>query len=268
MDAATTPFEQRPLGRTGLMVGPLGLSATYRVPAAAVERAVDAGMNYLYWGTVRRRAFAEAIRHLAPRRERFVLVLQSYSPFGWGITYAVERGLSRLRLDHADILLLGYWNRPVPGRIIEACARLKERGLIRFVGVSTHKRSVVPDLARGGAFDLFHVRYNAVHRGAEAEVFPHLPARPRPAVAAFTATSWTQLLQPKLVPAGERVPTAGDCYRFVLSHPDVDLCVTGPGSMEHVEQALAAMARGPMTEEELAWMRRVGDAIHRRRRRH
>jgi predicted aldo/keto reductase-like oxidoreductase len=71
-------------------------------------------------------------------------------------------------------------------------------------------------------------------------------------------------MNPKYTPAGERTPTAGDCYRFVLSHPDVDVCATGPSSADHVEQAIAAREQGPMQDEELAWMRRVGVEVRRR----
>ena len=70
-------FQRATLGRTGLRVGRLGLAASYGVPAAAVERAFEHGVNYFYWGTFRRVGFGEAIRHLAPQRHRFVLVIQS-----------------------------------------------------------------------------------------------------------------------------------------------------------------------------------------------
>ena len=79
---------------------------------------------------------------------------------------------------------------------------------------------------------------------------------------AFTATSWKQLLNPKRIPPGERVPTATDCYRFVLSNPAVDVCMTGPANEAQADDALRAIDLGPMSEEELAWMRRVGDFIH------
>ena len=35
------------LGRTGLVVGRMGLSASYGAPAEAIERGSEAGMNYL-----------------------------------------------------------------------------------------------------------------------------------------------------------------------------------------------------------------------------
>ncbi len=261
-DQQLNAFGPRTLGRTGLTVGALGIAASYGVPAAGVERAFEAGMNYLYWGSLRTKPFGEALRHLAAKRDQMVLALQSYNPFAGGIVRSVEHGLRKLNFDHADVLVLGMWNRPVPERIIAACRRLKERGLIRFVAASTHNRPLIARQADRADLDIFHVRYNAVHTGAERDVFPHLPREQPPGIVSFTATSWKQLLDPRRVPKGEKVPTAADCYRFVLSNPAVDVCMTGPKTADHVQQAIHALAQGPMTDEELAWMRRVGQAIY------
>lgn len=264
MTTVPDPASFRPtvLGKTGLSAGRLGLSASYRMPAAALEAAVAEGMNYLYFGTLRREGFATGLRHLRSQRDRLLLVVQSYGRFGWVVRRSLERALRSIGYDHADFLLLGMWNRPVPPRILDACRSLRERGLVRHLAVSTHHRPLVPALAKEGVFDVIHLRYNAVHRGAEHDVFPHLPPADRPGIVAFTATSWRQLLSPKRVPPGERVPTAGDCYRYVLSNPAVDVCMTGLASLEQTKEALAALQRGPMSPDELAWMRRVGDAIY------
>jgi aryl-alcohol dehydrogenase-like predicted oxidoreductase len=257
-------FEDRLLGRTGVTVGPLGISASYGVPAAAVERAVEAGMTYVYWGSMRKPAFAEALRHLAPKRDGFTLVVQSYSRLGSALAWSVERALRRIGYDHADVLLLGFWNNGMHPRILDAARSLQRRGLVNFVAVSSHNRPVAAALASSGEFDIVHLRYNAAHPGAERECFPHLPAENRPGIVSFTGTSWGQLMNPTYTPAGERTPTASDCYRFVLSHPDVDVCATGPSTADHVQQAIAARELGPMPEEELAWMRRVGVEVRRR----
>jgi aryl-alcohol dehydrogenase-like predicted oxidoreductase len=229
-----------------------------------VEEAVERGVNYLYWGSMRRAAFGEALRNLAPRRERLAIVVQSYTRVAGLLSWSVERALRKASIGYADVLLLGMWNKPVPPRILDAARGLRERGLVRYLAASTHHRPLIPRLADSD-FDIFHVRYNAVHRGAEREVFPHLPANP-PGIVSFTATSWRQLLNPRRVPKGERVPTAGDCYRFVLSQPAVNVCMTGPASAAHMREALAAWERGPMDAGELAWMRRVGDAIYGKKR--
>ncbi|MHC4470941.1 MAG: aldo-keto reductase family protein [Planctomycetota bacterium] len=258
-------FAPRTLGSTGLTVGPLGLGSSFGIGGEDVEWAFDRGCNYLYWGSLRRRGFGRALRHLlATRRDDVVLVLQSYMRWGAAVRLSFERGLRRLRADHADVLLLGMWNKPVSPAVLETALRLREQGKVRFVAVSTHQRSVAGRHLAGeldGA-DVLHVRYNAAHRGAEQDVFPHGPAErdARPGMVCFTATRWGSLLKP--IPGMTRTPTAGDCYRFVLSRPEVDVCLAGPRDRADLEAALDAISRGPMDEEELAFMREVGDAVY------
>jgi aryl-alcohol dehydrogenase-like predicted oxidoreductase len=256
-------METRILGRTGLEVGRLGMASSYGVPSQAVEQAFEQGVNYLYWGTFRRGPFGQALRNLKPRRDRIVLALQSYSRIAALMSPSVEIALRKLGFEYADVLLLGLWDHMPPQRILEASRRLRERGLIRNIAISTHQRPLVSSLSAGSDVGIVHLRYNAVHTGAEREVFPLLPTNgARPGMVAFTATSWRQLLDPKRVPPGERTPTATDCYRFVLSNPAVDVCMTGPANQAQAAEALRAMEIGPMSADELAWMRRVGDFIH------
>jgi aryl-alcohol dehydrogenase-like predicted oxidoreductase len=246
------------------------VSAGYGVPGEAVERAFEQGVNYLYWGTVRRDSFGAALRRLGPRREQFVLVIQSYTRAASLMGWSLERALRALRFEYTDVLLLGMWNRPVAPRILDAARRLKARGLVRHLAVSTHTRALVPGIAAGSDFDVAHFRYNAAHPGAETDIFPHLPAAGRPGLVAFTATSWGQLLGKGALqgiagshslPKGERIPTATDCYRYVMTRPEVDVCMTGPKDAAQMEHALEALRLGPMNDDELEWMRRVGRAV-------
>src|SRR6202142_2651116 len=255
-------FDRAILGRTGIEVGRLGLASSYGAPSSAVEQAFDHGVNYFYWGSLRRNSFGDGLRALAPKRDRFLLVTQSYSRVASLIGPSLERALRALRFDYPDALLLGLWNGAPPPRILDACRKLRERGLVRYVAVSTHNRPLIARLAEDPQFDIFHVRYNAVHRGAEREVFPQMLAHNPPGLVSFTATSWRQLLSHKRIPSGEKIPTAADCYRFVLTEPAVNICMTGPADAAQFEQALEALRRGPMSEDELKWMRRVGDAIY------
>jgi aryl-alcohol dehydrogenase-like predicted oxidoreductase len=255
-------FDRAILGRTGIEVGRLGVASSYGASADAVQQAFDSGVNYFYWGSLRKGGFGDGLKALASRRDRFLLVTQSYSRLGALIGPSLERALQTLHFDYTDVLLLGLWNGKVPRRILDACGKLRERGLVRYVAVSTHDRPMIPRLAEESEIDIFHVRYNAIHRGAEREVFSRLPARNAPGLVSFTATSWRQLLGHKRIPANEKTPTAVDCYRFVLTQPAVNVCMTGPADASQFQQSLEALRRGPMTESELAWMRRVGDAIY------
>jgi aryl-alcohol dehydrogenase-like predicted oxidoreductase len=271
METQSGGFERRVLGRTGREVSRLGVAASYGVPGRAIESAFERGLNYLYWGSRRTDAFSTALRNLRPHRERMVLVVQSYTRMAALMAGSLERALRHVNYDYADVLLLGMWNKPVAPRILDAARRLRERGLTRFLAVSTHARTLVPSIAAAHDFDIVHFRYNAAHPGAEKDIFPHLPNADKPGLVSFTATSWGQLLGARSIatvlkggyriPEGERTPTATDCYRFVLTRPEVDICMTGPADASQMEQSLEALRLGPMAEDDLAWMRRIGRAV-------
>ncbi len=193
------------------------------------------------------------------------MVVQSYSRVACLVRPSLQLALRRLGIERADLLLLGWWNRPVSDRIVDAALACRARGLTAHLGVSTHERPLAPALAAPGSpFDVVHVRYNAANRGAERDVFPHLPPRPeRAGLVSFTATRWGQLLQlPAGAPPGARPLTVGDCYRFVLSSADVDVCLTGPKDGAQLGEALAAASRGPLDPDERARVEEVGDLVY------
>src|SRR5215472_11326101 len=137
-------FDRAILGRTGIDVCRLGLASSYGAPASTVEQAFERGVNYFYWGSLRRSAFADGLRRLAPQRGRFLLVVQSYSRLSSLVGPSLERALGSLRFDYADVLLLGLWNGAPPRRVMDACSKLRERGLVRYLAVSTHNRPLIP----------------------------------------------------------------------------------------------------------------------------
>ena len=128
--------------------------------------------------------------------------------------------------------------------------------------MSGHNRSFFPQMALSGELDLFHIRYNAAHRGAETESFPQMAGEGRTGIVTYTATRWGHLLNPKKMPKGVLPPSASDCYRFVLSNPSVDVCITAPSKAEQMEENLKALDAGPLDEEEMARIRRIGKHIY------
>jgi aryl-alcohol dehydrogenase-like predicted oxidoreductase len=259
-------FTKKILGATGLNVGPLGLAASYGAPAEAFEEAFEKGCNYFYLGSGRHKAgMRRAIRSLCRKgkRDQLVIAIQTYARFGFLMEWVFKRKLRSLGLERADILVLGWHNRaPSPGLVAWA-QQMKAKGLCRFVAMSGHRRKLFPQMTAEGQFDLFHVRYNAAHRGAEKEIFPHLQGNDRPGIVSYTATRWGQLLNPKKMPPGESVPAPSDCYRFVLSNPAVDVCMCGPRNLDQMRAALPALELGPLGEEDMERMKRIGDYVHR-----
>lgn len=256
-------FDPIILGRTGLKVGRIGIGASYGVPPRAIEEAFEYGVNYFYWGALRRGMMAEGLRRLVKQnREKMVIVVQNYWPWAKLIPKSLKKALKELRTDYADILLCSTLKRRPNQRAINEALKLKEKGLIRHLGLACHHRPRFAQVEKEKIFDVFHVRYNAVHRGAEKDVFPLLPKKEGPGIVIFTATCHTKLLRRSYIPKNEKIPKAIDCYRFVLSHPSVHICISGPKNLEQTRQALKALELGPKSEEELAWIRRVGDYIY------
>lgn len=261
------------LPHVGKTVQRLGLAPNYGIGADDIPWAAERGFNLWFWSVIGRfGATTEPLRALLAReRDRHVIVVGGGGYWPWTVRWSVENARKRLGVDQIDLFLLswlGVTSSYTPG-IVEALLAEKAAGRVKAVGTSVHDRPRAGRLAEDSVLDAFMLRYNAAHPGAEAEIFPHLDRR-RPAVIAYTATSWRQLLKPGVdAPpwpgreVGARVPpmTAALCYRFQLQNPHVHAAWTGPGSRAQLEENLRALADGPLEPEEEAWIRAYGRAV-------
>ncbi|MEN8229491.1 MAG: aldo/keto reductase [Bacteroidota bacterium] len=255
------------LGRTGLRVGRLGISSSYGAPAPAFEEAFEKGCNYFVLGSFlkgRSKEMIRAIHNIIEKgeREKLVVCMMEYTHsylIGKGHFY---KGLKSLGLDYVDVLMLGYYPRKPRKHVIDLALELRDKGMVRNLALSGHNRKLFPKLREEGLYDVLQVRYNAVNSGAEKDIFPFMGGADRPGMVSFTATRWGQLLKEKKMPPGEKPLTAKDCYRFVLSNPDVDVCMTGARTVEMMRENLETLDLGPLTAEEMERIRRIGDHIY------
>ena len=268
MAAITQPapdFLHATLGRTGWPVFRLGLSAMYRPGVAALREGFDAGMNYVLL-SLRDVDMPLALREVFPaRRGEIVISAGTMFQHPWLVRRALERALRKLGTDFIDVFLIGWvGDGKLKPRTLDLLQRFKDEGKIRATCISTHHRRYAGELVQRGVLDVLMMRYNAAHRGAEQDIFPHLAAS-NPGVVSYTATRWTYLLRRQRGwPEGERVPTAGECYRFVLTNPNVHVCFTSPRSAAELRENLAEVAHGPLAPDEMEWMRRFGNVVHAR----
>ena len=80
-------------------------------------------------------------------------------------------------------------------------------------------------------------------------------------VVSFTNTRWGSLLKGHTKWQGA-VPSAADCYRFVLRHPAVALAWTAPRSTEELQANVTALDAPRMTGDEVAKWKAYGDLIY------
>ena len=66
--------------------------------------------------------------------------------------------MKQLGTDYVDCLILGYYPKRPPERVLNWAVKLKEKGVIRAIGITTHNRRVVAELGNDQLFDFFPVR--------------------------------------------------------------------------------------------------------------
>jgi aryl-alcohol dehydrogenase-like predicted oxidoreductase len=258
-------FLRAPLARFGTPVCRIGLSATYRPGRETVFKALDEGLNYFMYFGFDSQMTSVLRETMVGRREQFVLATGgcNWILFHRPLRQTLEKRLRQMRTDYIDVFhYFGITRRKhFTQQVRDELQEVRESGLVRGVSISTHDRKFAAELARENVLDAIMVRYNAAHRGAETDVFPVLPTS-KPAVIAYTATRWTQLLRrPRGGPKSARVPSAGMCYRFVISNPAVDVCIMAPSNLKQFAENLEDIRQGPLSEDDMQFMRYYGDGV-------
>lgn len=246
----------------GKRVFRLGLAANYGLDEAGIRSAFERGINYVFL-TPRGKMARPLADAIARDRDKIVIAAgPTVGYFGGSVRRTAERLLKKLAVDYIDIFQLMWLGvgSAFTDATLKELRHLKESGKARALAVSIHDRARAGRLAEDSPLDVLMIRYNAAHPGAEQDIFPKLAVR-QPNIVAYTATSWRKLLKQ---PRGwdGKVMTAGDCYRFCLSSPHVDVVLTGPANQQQLDDNLAALDRGPLTAEEDTWMREFGRAVH------
>jgi aryl-alcohol dehydrogenase-like predicted oxidoreductase len=259
-------FLRGTLGKLGTPVCRLGLSATYRPGRETLDKALDEGINYLFFYGFDTQMTAVIRERVRSRREQYVLATGAYNLLvtHTNLRRTLEKRLRQTGAEYIDLFHFLGITKPehLTPQVREEIQAVRESGLVRGVAVSCHDRKFAAQLAREDMVDGLMIRYNAAHRGAETDIFPCLGERD-PALISYTATRWRFLLRrPKTYPKDGPVPTAGQCYRFVLANPAVDVCLMAPSNMSHLEANMAEIRKGPLGESEMAFMRTFGDAVY------
>jgi len=248
----------------GRRVFRLGLATNFGIDGNDLEWALDNGINYIFWPPTARRIREPLKTALKRDRESIILASgPSTAYFGGSVKRGCARLLKKLDIDYLDVFQIFWLGRTSAwtSSTIDALVSLKESGMVKAIGISIHDRIRAGKLVENSPLDMFMVRYNAAHTGAEQDIFPYISKR-KPAMVTYTATRWRALLKSTKGWEGP-VMTAADCYRFCLSNPDVDLTLTGPKTRQQLEENLVSLKeKGALSHEEKKWMSEFGRAVH------
>ena len=260
-DLAPCPSTRgRRLGRCGPVVSPIGLSGHYGLPIEGFIRALEAGVNLMFWepGYDTMTRFAT---RLSPRgRAEILFVAGTFEADGDRVRRDAERALRSLGVERLAVFLL-FWVRSwarVSGDVLAALQTLHDAGKVASCGLSTHQRGLAVEALERG-WDLVMVRHNAAHRKAEAEIFPKAAALGAGLIT-FNATCYGRLFGPPDPGCQDR---AADCYRYSLAQPGVAACLSAPATLDELDQNLGALRRPELSGERTATLRARGDEVYR-----
>jgi predicted aldo/keto reductase-like oxidoreductase len=269
-------FLARPGREFGKPVCRLGL-ASHGPTAITAEDflyAVSRGVNFLNWsgfaeGPPDDEAFPAAVAALGRDRDRVAVCVQFAARTAAEAAGELRSVLSAIRSDYVDVVTLYYVQRAdewealaAPGGVVEYLRAAQADGVVRRLGVTSHRRPLAAAMAASGLLDCVMVRYNAAHRGAEREVFPVTTDRGLPVIA-YTALRWGALLRPTPDdPPGFIAPPAPAWYRFVLQEPAVSVVLSAPHTRAELEEDLEVLsASGPLPAKEFEALARHGERV-------
>lgn len=276
MDKITDKYAYTHLPVIDKQVHRLGIAGNFGIQSDSIHWAAEQGINYWLWGPGFRKV-TDGIREVIKTdREKHIVAFLGWGYFGWQIRKSVEKALRKLKTDYLDVFKLGWLGKTsaYTNSTIDTLLKLKQEGKIKAIGTSIHDRQRAGRLALDSELDLLMVRYSAKHPGAEQDIFPHLASR-NLAVISYTALAWGQLIKP--LKNFEMPPWPGQeklvipsltpelCYRFVLNHPNVHVVLSGPKNQQQLEENLAAIRKGPLSEVEMNWIREYGKRVKSRK---
>jgi diketogulonate reductase-like aldo/keto reductase len=216
---------------------------------AALKLGIDLGMTLIDTAEMYGTGGAEEVvaEAVAGRRDECFIVSKVLpeNSSRAGTIAACERSLKRLKTDRIDLYLLHWRGRPALAETVEAFHMLKERGAIRYWGVSNFDVDDMEELfaLEGGADCASNqVLYNLRRRGIEAGLLPWCRERSIP-IMAYSPIEQGRLLRDRVltqVALRHRATTAQIALAWVLRQKDM-MVIPKATAQEHVRENRTAL---------------------------
>lgn len=223
------------LGRTGLDVCRLGFGGipimriSLDEAAEVVRYVLELGADFVDSARVYGHSEEAIGKALAGWRGRIVVSTKSTNRSADGILGDVETSLKKLGRDVIDIYNLHnvsseeIYNKVMgPGGALSGLKKARKRGMIRFIGITSHKREILEKAIESGEFDTIMACYSLLEPETGDAVFP-MARKAGLGIIAMKSLS------------GGVIEDAALALKFCLAQPDVALI---PG-VESKEKAKA-----------------------------
>lgn len=273
----------RELGNTGLKVSEIGLGCEgfaedgCKGAKLLLDEAQRQGINYFDLYTSNPQVRAAIGEALQGRREKFIIQSHVCSIWKDGqykrsrkieeVKAGMEEMLSLLQTDYIDVGMIHYvdsmkdWKEIEEGPVLAYVKELKEQGVIRHIGLSSHNPEVALAAVKSGwievlmfsvnpCYDLQPASEDVEELWAEKSYDHHLvnmdPERQElyetcqrmgVGVTVMKAFGGGDLLDEKLSPAGKAL-TAVQCLHYALTRPAVATVLVGAHSVQQLQESL------------------------------
>ncbi|BAU66125.1 aldo/keto reductase family oxidoreductase [Stanieria sp. NIES-3757] len=243
----------------------LGLAGNQSMEERIIQNAFAAGINYFFFYNLSFESLLSGLKPLLEKqREKILIATGSESRNQDELNQYLDRVRHRLDLDLVDVFFIEYVS-PADDlaqikSLLDELNTWKEKGLIRYVGVTVHNRAIAIKLIEDGQIDVLMHRYNMAHRKAEEDVLPAAKSADIPVIA-FTCTRWGSLLKGHQDWQGT-IPTAADCYRYAIANSAVRMALTAPQTSTQLDENLQLLKNPELSEVEKFLWQSYGDLIY------
>lgn len=254
---------KRKLGKTGVDVTILGLGGegvlrTYGYEREAddlINRAIDLGINY--FESARAYSGSESYygRSLRERRKEIFLTSKSHARNKKGALLHLQETLRNMKTDHLDLWQVHDVRTEEeieeifgPNGALEAFVEAKEKGLIRFIGVTGHHDPLITKRClQRFDFDTVLIPVNPAEPAYKSYLTEVIPSAKKKGMGIVGMKVYFRGFADKL-PWFE---TMEPLFRFALSQP-ITTAVIGCDDVEQLEENVKlAGSFSPMTEREI-----------------
>ena len=274
-------MEYRKLPHGGESISVLGMgnsSMTAEVGEAeiqaTVELALESGINYFDMAAADSAPFAPFGRALSGCREKAYLQVHfgadyHTGKYGWtqdleAIKRSVDWQLKALKTDYIDFGFLHCLDeladleKDVSGGVLEYLQSLKQQGVVRHIGLSSHTPAVVQKALDLGVLDMVMFSINPgydYHHGEYA--FGQMDERQAlyrrcqaegVGISVMKAFSGGQLLQAETSPFHQAL-TRNQCIQYALDKPGVITVLPGVRSREDLAEVLKFCQASPQERD-------------------